>query len=184
MMNQALLPVSVLSLILSFFLTPSGTVARAYQQPAAPPEVPVEVFQILELPVTITDTVLVKTKTGYFLKCSLSNGSESRQLGLRYSLAVIDSMNVTKSIVTRNEGFRLAGYQAKSFTFKTPIKLNLKGDERLVLMLDQVVGTYYVWDVLNSKEALAAYTAGDFSIIPRVLRVSNQVDAPIRLILF
>src|SRR5829696_2570524 len=184
MMNGALRLAAVLSVVLAFVLTPSVAVASGYQQPTAPPEVPIEVFQILELPLTVTDTVLVKTKTGYLLKCSLSNSSELRQLGLRYSLAVMDSMNVTKSIVTRNEGFRLAGYQAKSITFKTPIKLNLKGDERLVLMLDQVVSTYYVWDVLNSKEALAAYTAGDFSIIPRVLRVSNQVDAPIRLILF
>lgn len=180
-MNQAGLSALVLSLILSFVSTQSGTLGSASQQPPAAPEVPVEIFQILELPITITDTVLVKTKSGHFLKCYLSNSSEFRQLGLRYSLAVIDSMNVTKGVITRNEGFRLGGYKAKSVTFKTPIKLSLNGDERFVLMLEQVVSTHYVWDVLKAKDSLAAYTAGDYSITPRVLRVSNHVDAPLPL---
>lgn len=180
-MNRAGLSALVLSLMLSVVSAQSPTAGNASPQTPVGQEVPVEVFHILELPITITDTVLVKTKSGYFLKCSLSNSSEFRQLGLRYSLAIIDSMNVTKGVVTRNEGFRLAGYKAKSVTFKTPIKLSLKGDERFVLMLEQIVSTHYVWDVLKAKDSLAAYTAGDYSITPRVLRVSNQVDAPIPL---
>lgn len=150
------------------------------QQPSAPREIAVEVFQVLELPVSITHTVLVETKNGYVLKCSLSNSSEFRQLGMRYSLAVIDSNNETNTILTRNEVFRLVPYQQKSVTFRAPIKLSMKGGERLVLMLEQIVSTDYVWDVVKAKESLTAYIAGDYSTTPRVLRVTNQVDAPIR----
>lgn len=161
----------VLVLMLSIFLA---------QQPPIARELPVEVFQILELPIAVTDTVLVKTKNGYALKCVLSNSSEFRQLGLRYSLAVVDSMNGINTVITRSEGFRLAPYQTKSVTFKTPIKLNLKGEDRLVLILEQAVSSNYIWDVLTAEESLSAYIAGDYSNRPRVLRVNNQVDAPVR----
>jgi hypothetical protein len=62
-------------------------------------------------------------------------------------------------------------------TFKTPLGLHLKGDERLVLMVEQVISTDYVWEVLQAKEALASYIAGDYSTTPHVLRVLNEVDA-------
>ena len=136
-----------------------------------------EVFQVLELPLTITNPSLVKMKGGYFLKCSLSNASEFRQLGFRYSLAVIDATG-TSRVISRNEGFSLAPYQTKTVTFRAPLRLTLKGDERLVLMPEQVISTDYVWEVMQAKEALASYIDGDFSNTPRVLRVLNQVDAP------
>jgi len=139
-----------------------------------------EVFQVFDLPINVTNPSLVKTKSGYVLKCALANSSEFRQLGFRYSLAVIDSSGAT-SVVSRNEAFRLAPYQVKSVTFKAPVRLNLKGDERLVLMVEQVISTDYVWEVVQAKEALASYIAGDYSTTPRVLRVLNQVDAPIPL---
>ena len=163
-----------MSLILALILT-----TAVAQETPVQPSIPIEVFQVLELPVTITDTALVKTKGGYLLRCQMSNDSEFRTLGLRYSLAVVDSVNGTKAVISRNEGLKLAQNQTKLLTFKTPIKLKLTGGERLVLMLEQVVSTDYVWEVMKSKEALAAYIAGDFSVVPRVLRVSNQVDAPI-----
>jgi hypothetical protein len=95
-------------------------------------------------------------------------------------LAVIESIDGAKAVISRNEGLKLAQGQTKTVTFKTPIRLRLTGGERLVLMLEQVVSTDYVWEVMKAKEALAAYIAGDFSVVPRVMRVSNQVDAPIR----
>ena len=150
------------------------------QQTPVQRQVAIEVFQVMELPLTITDTALVKTKDGYLLKCLLSNNSEFRALGFRYSLAVIDSMNVTNAVVTRSEGLKLAQYKTKSLTFRTPIKMKMKTDERLVLMLEQVVSTDYLWEVVKAKEALAAYVAGDYSVVPRVLRLNNQVDAPPR----
>ena len=45
-------------------------------------------------------------------------------------------------------------------------------------MLEQVVSTDYFWEVVKAKENLEAYISGDYSVVPRVLRLSNQVDAP------
>lgn len=136
-----------------------------------------EVFQVSDLPVAVTNPSLVKTKNGYVFKCSLANSSEFRQLGFRYSLAVIDSGSGATSVVSRTEAFRLAPYQAKNVIFKAPLGLNLKGDERLVLMVEQVISTHYIWEVVQAKDALASYIAGDYSTTPRVLRVLNAVDA-------
>lgn len=162
-------------------------VSTAWAQSAGAPvhsadiSLAVEVFQVFELPVAINNPVLVKTKGGYLLKCSLTNSSEFRQLGLRYSLAVLQTSDTAnRRIVNRNEGFALAPYQTRNVTFKTPLKLNLNGNERLVLMLEQLISTDYMWNVINPKEALTAYTADDYSITPRILRVKNQVDAPPR----
>lgn len=169
-----------LALILA--LSVSAAIAQSAGAPVQSPDVSVtvEIFQVLELPVALNNPVLVKTKGGYMLKCSLSNTSEFRQLGLRYSLAIIDSSGgVNRRVISRNEGFALAPYQTRTVTFKTPLKLNLNRNERLVLMLQQLISTDYVWDVINPKEALAAYTSGDYSITPRVLRVKNQIDAPL-----
>lgn len=135
---------------------------------------------MLEIPATINNPVLVKTKGAYLLKCSISSSSEFRQLGLRYTLVVIDSSD-RKRVISQNEGFKLAPYQSSDVTFKTPLKLKLKGQERLVLMLEHLTSTDYVWEVINSKDALSAYLAGDYSKTPRVLRVRNQVDPPPRL---
>ena len=146
--------------------------ARVVQDGA--PVVP-DVFQVVEIPLTLTNPLLVRTKNGYLLKCSLANSSEYRELGFRYSIALIDTE--TKIIVTRSEGFRLAPDEIKIVTFRTPLKLSLKGDERLVLMVEQLVSTDYVWEVIQAKEALMSYANGDYSTPPRVLRVLNQVDA-------
>jgi predicted secreted protein len=92
-------------------------------------------------------------------------------------------MNATIAIISKNEGLTLAEFQTKNLTFKTPIKLKMKSDERLVLMLEQIISTDYVWDVMKSSEALKVYLSGDYSVPPRVLRSLNQVDAPIRILL-
>jgi len=166
----------VARLLLALVLTAVAASAQSVEAPLIP-----EVFQVFELPITLTNPVLVKTKSGYLLKCGLANGSEFRQLGFRYSIAAVDATNNdVKIVVSRTEGFKLAPYQTKNVTFKTPLTLNLKGDERLVLMVEQLISTDYVWEVLQAKDALASYAAGDYSTTPRVLRVLNQVDAPVR----
>jgi hypothetical protein len=161
----------ILALILSTVLA---------QQPRVVREVPVEVFQVLDLPVAVIEPVLVNTKNGYLLKCVLSNKSEFSQHGLRYKLSVVDSMNVVTAVISKSEGLRLEPFQTKTITFVSPVKLNLKAGERIVLMLEQTLSAKYIWDVLEAEESLRAYVAGDYSTIPRVLRVINQVDAPVR----
>ena len=150
---------------------------------AAPPPVQtgnltVEVFQVLDLPVSVHEAALVKKDKGYLLKVALSNSTESKMMGLRYSLAVIDLNNTVVPVANRIEGFSLAPYAMKSFTFKTPIAFKPKGGDRLVLMLEQTISRESIWDVLKAKEVLAAYAKGDYSVVPTVLRVSNAVDAP------
>ena len=158
------------------------TVSVVPAQSAGVPLTP-EVFQVFELPVSVSNPTLVKTKRGYLLNCVLANASEFRQLGFRYSLTVVDEANGTTSIIGRNEGFTLAPYQSKNVSFKTPLRLKLNGDERLVLMVEQVTSTDYVWEVMQAKEALGNYLTGDYSTTPRVLRMLNQVDAPVPLLI-
>ena len=170
-----------MALVARLVLALALTAAAANAQSAGTPAVPMvpEVFQVFEMPLTVTNPVLVVTKNGYVLKCSLSNSSEFRELGFRYSIAVVDTE--PKIVATRSEGFRLAPDETKIVTFRTPLRLSLKGDERLVLMVEQLVSTDYVWEVLEAKRALTSYAAGDYSTMPHVLRVLNQVDAPLQV---
>ena len=139
---------------------------------------PVEVFQVLDLPVNVHEASLTKNDRGfYFLKLSLANSSELKIIGLRYSLAMIDSRDQVQALVNRTEGFALPGYGMKTLTFKSPLKFKQKDGERLLLMIEQVISHESIWEVVKAKEALEAYARGDYSVTPTVLRVANQVDA-------
>ena len=45
-------------------------------------------------------------------------------------------------------------------------------------MVEQVISREWIWEVVKAKDALEAYARGDYSVMPAVLRVANQVDAP------
>jgi hypothetical protein len=140
----------------------------------------VEVFQVLELPLNVHEASLVKSeKGGYFLKLSLANSSELKLIGLRYSIVSIDSENKVRFRVNRTEGFSILPYMTKSLTFKTPIRFKSNG-ERLVLMIEQVISRESIWEVVKAKAAVEAYASGDYSVMPAVIRVANQVDVPPR----
>ena len=138
----------------------------------------IEVLQVLDLPLTVHEASLVKSERGYVVKLAVGNSSEEKLVGLRYSLAKIDSRNQMQLLVNRNEGFTVPAYASKTLTFKTPIRGKPKDGERLVLMVEQVISPEWIWDVLKAKEALEAYARGDFSVMPAVMRMLNQVDAP------
>jgi hypothetical protein len=78
--------------------------------------------------------------------------------------------------VNRTEGFSIPGYDIKTLTFKSPIKFKQKDGERLVLMIEQVISRESIWEVVKAKDALEAYARGDYSVMPAVMRVANQVD--------
>ena len=143
-----------------------------------PLDVPIEIFQVLDLPLTVHEAALVKSDKGYLLRLSVANSTELKMIGLRYSLITINSDNKPQIRVNRTEGFSLAPYKTKSLTFNTPIKLKSKDGERLVLMLEQVVSRESIWEVVKAKDALEAYANGDYSVMPAVIRVSNAVDSP------
>ena len=151
--------------------------AAAAPEPVQTANLPLEIFQVLDLPVSVHEALLVKTEKGYLLKVALSNSTESKMMGMRYSLSRIDADGNAVPVANRTEGLSLAPYALKTFTFKTPIRFKSKGD-RLVLMVEQNISQESIWDVLKAKEALAAYAKGDYSVVPTVLRVANSVDAP------
>lgn len=138
----------------------------------------IEVFQVLDLPLTVHEASLVKSERGYLVKLAAGNSSEVKLVGLRYSLVRIDSRNQAQLLVNRNEGFALPAYESKIMTFKSPIRFKPKDGERLVLMVEQVMSPEWIWDVVKAKEALEAYTRGDYSVMPTVMKMLNQVDAP------
>jgi hypothetical protein len=138
----------------------------------------VEVFQVLDLPVTVHEALLVKSERGgYLVKLALGNSADVKLVGLRYSLVTIDSKNQMQLLVNRIEGFALPAYASKTLTFKTPIRFKAKG-ERLVLMVEQVLSPEWIWEVVKAKDALETYIRGDYSVMPTVMKVINQVDSP------
>jgi hypothetical protein len=138
----------------------------------------IEVFQVLDLPLSIHEASLTKTERGQLLQVTLSNSSDLKILGLRYSIVSVDARNEVQIRVNRTEGFALPAYGMKTLTFKTPIRLKQKDGERLLLMIEQVISRESIWEVVKAKDALEAYARGDFSVVPTVLRVPNQVDSP------
>src|SRR5262249_37330974 len=152
----------------------SNTSYRTYvQSPTS-----VEVFQVLDLPLTVHEASLVKSERGYLVKLAIGNSAEVKLVGLRYSLVRIDSRNQMQLLVNRNEGFALPAYASKTMTFKTPVRFKPRDGERLVLMVEQVISAEWIWDVVKAKEALEAYARGDYSVMPTVMKMLNQVDAP------
>jgi hypothetical protein len=141
-------------------------------------DIPVDVFQVLDLPLSIHEASLTKNERGYLMQLSLSNSSDLKILGLRYSLVSIDVRNEVQIRVNRTEGLSAPAYGMKTLTFKTPIKLKQKDGERFVLMIEQVISRESIWEVVKAKDAIEAYARGDFSVVPTVLRIPNQVDSP------
>lgn len=142
-------------------------------------ELPVEIFQVLELPLSVHEAALVKVDKAFLLKLSLGNSSDLKLLGLRYSLVTIDAKNQAQPLVNRIEGFSIPAYGTKTVTFKSPIRFKARDGERIVLMVEQVISRESIWEVVKAKDALEAYARGDFSVTPVVMRVANQVDAPL-----
>lgn len=140
-------------------------------------ELAVEVFQVMDLPVSVNEATLTKTDKGFLLKLALGNGTEAEMIGLRYSLSAINGKNELRGIANRVEGFSLPAYITEPVTFKTPLKFKLRAGERLALMVEQIVSRESIWEVVKSKEAFEAYVKGDYSVVPTVLRVANQVDS-------
>jgi hypothetical protein len=135
---------------------------------------------VADLPVSVSEAVLTKTRNGYVLKCAISNNSENQITGLDYALLVIDANNAEKKVVSASESFKLKGYATKTLTSK--IFLNLEAGEgyRLFLIPHRVFSSDSVWEVLKVNKALEAHASGDYSVSPEVVRALNLLDAPTR----
>ena len=110
------------------------------------------------------------------------DNSDERILGFTYQLLVLDSANKLRMIIGQNATLKLAGYATKDLTLRPPEKLKIQSGDRVVLLVEQVIGRESVWEVLNSRAALEAYGKGDY-LEPEVTQVLNQVDSkPTRVI--
>jgi hypothetical protein len=143
-------------------------------------EIAVEVIPVIELPLNLHEATLVKSAKGYALKCRFSSNADVTLIGIRYSLTVIEPVTGARPLTNRIEGFEIAPYGTKTLTFPTPIRFRQTDGNRLVLMLEQVVSKESIWEVIKAKDVLEGYAKGDYSIQPHVLRVANQVDAPLQ----
>lgn len=140
----------------------------------------VEAVQVAELPVSVREVVLEKTRKGYVLKCLLSNNSPDQIVRLDYLLLVIDSNNEARYLLDGTEDFKLKGYATKPLIFKRHFLLEVGDGSRLFLMPNRVFGRESVWEVLKANKALEAHAAGDYSVTPVVVRATNLYDAPPR----
>jgi hypothetical protein len=114
------------------------------------------------------------------LKGDFSNNSDQQIAGLSYLLVLVDANNKVQPALIRTESCKLAAYETRTITFRTPLRLKVERGARLELMLEQVLGVQSIWQVLKARQTLEAYAAGDYSLTPSVLRVPNHVDAPPR----
>jgi len=153
----------------------SVDVARS-QDVAEPVRLPVDVMQVLELPVHISNPILFRSEQGNLLKCQISNNSDDRILGFTYQLLVLDSANKSRMMASRTATLKLAGFATKDLTLRQPGKLKIKSGDRVVLAVEQLITRELVWEVLNSREALEAYGRGDY-LAPEVKQVLNQIDS-------
>jgi hypothetical protein len=166
------------ALLLVFALVAVAAFEASASQKQASKVIPAEIFQVPELPVVVAGVELVKTGPEFELRCSITNTSDEKLLGFRLAVVVMYSDDGKYAITNRNEALPLSPYETKPAKIRMTLSSKVKAEHRVVIMFEQVVGYDSIWDVIKPKDALEAYLSGDYSVIPRVLRVANQVDAP------
>ena len=140
---------------------------------------PVEVVQVLELPVSLSDVVMANTNKGYVLKCTISNNLGTPINGMDYMILVIDGNNSKEAILSGSEKLQLKGHDTKNLVSKTAFGLNVTQGYRLLLIPNRVFDGESIWEVPKAGDVLQTFASGDYSVIPRATRVTNLVDTPI-----
>jgi len=140
---------------------------------------PVEVVQVLDSPVNVSEAVLSNTDKGYVLKCSITNNLGTAINGLDYLLLVIDANNSSEAGISDTEKFKLKGYDTHTLVSKTHFALKLTQGYRLFLITHRVFDGESIWEVPKAVKALQAFASGDYSVTPRATRITNLVDTPI-----
>ena len=141
---------------------------------------PVEIFQLQGLPLNVHEAVIIEKRSSrYQVRLRLSNESNTELKGFRYSIVIMDLNEEKFQVQTRNEAFELAAHDSKELSFAlAPAYYNLDRKLRFILMLEQVISSDSIWDVVKPKDALNAFLNGDYSTQPKVIKGSNAVDAP------
>lgn len=170
--------------VIAAVLIPVSNAAGQSKLPRAPKSenleiAPVEVVQVLELPVSLSDVVMANTNKGYVLKCSISNNLGTPINGMDYMLLVIDANNSREAILSVSEKFQIKGHDTKNLVSKTAFGLNVTQGYRLLLIPNRVFDGESIWEVPKAGDVLQSFASGDYSVIPRATRVTNLVDTPI-----
>jgi hypothetical protein len=157
----------------AFFISPAGA-----QNPPPPLIIPIDTLPIDNLPLGISEASFRKTKKGESLKLSIANSSDEQIFGVRYWLLIVDSANKVLRVVDQSENVKFEAYSAKTVSFPAPSG-KVSDDDRIFLVVAQVIGRNSIWEVQQAKTALLAYAKGDPYATPNVVRMLNQVDSPI-----
>jgi hypothetical protein len=163
----------------STLVTSMRASAAGLQDRSVASEIPIDVLQVDSLPLGVSNALFSKTKKGDWLKLSISNSSNEQILGVRYWLLIVDPANQVRAALDQSDGLKLDAYAAKAVSFPTPPRLKISDDDRVFLVLAQVIGRESIWEVQQARNALLAYVKGEGYPSPKVLRLLNQVDSPI-----
>lgn len=140
---------------------------------------PIEVIQVLEQPVNLSDAVLANTDKGYVLKCTISNNLGTTINGLDYMILVIDANNSREAILSVSEKLKLKGQASMNLVSKTSFGLNVTQGYRLILIPNRAFDRESIWEVPKAGDVLMKFASGDYSVTPRATRITNLVDTPI-----
>ena len=158
----------------------STTVIVCGQQTENPlPDLPVEVFQVIDLPLNVHEAVLTAKGLDYVVRLRVSNESASELRGIRYVLKPIDPNRGVLNGMNPTEAFVLPAHESQTITLKGGrLRAWANRRFRFVLMVEQVISADSIWEVIKAKDALETYLKGDYTVQPKVIRVANAVDAP------
>jgi len=162
----------------SMFVTGLRASASGMQDPVSA-ETLIDVLTVDNLPLGISNASIKRTERGDWLKLSISNNSNEQILGVRYWLLVLEPNYHVRAVLDHSDGLKLDAYSAKAVSFPVPPRWKLADDDRVFMVLAQVIGRDSIWEVQQAKNALLAYVKGSNYTMPTVLHMLNQVDSPI-----
>lgn len=154
----------------------TATLTRASADDTKRQQTFVDFFDLPDMPLRIDDATLSKIDGGYVLKCSAVNRSDEQLFGLGLVMLIFDSSGQPRGGVGLMQRAPLASYASKEFSFELPLKLKVKADDHVALIVEQVIGRETIWRVLKAEDALKAYLTTGQYVIPEVKQVSNQFD--------
>lgn len=154
--------------------------AAGVQEPT-PQEMLVDVLPVYNLPLGINNASLRKTKRGYWLNLSVANSSNEPILGVRYWLVVVGPTNRILGTIDHSESLKLDPDSGMNVSYPSPLRLKIGDDDRVFMVVAQVIGKDSIWEVQQAKAVLVSYVKGNGYNMPTVLRMLNQVDSPLGL---
>ena len=159
-------------LLISFALI--STLIRAGG--TAPPQSPVDFYDVPEMPLAITSAELRKAGDADAVEFSATNRSGERLAGLRLILLVVSPAGKVRGRTSWVERIGLGIGSTSEHSSKVPARIRMKAGDRVVLAVEQVIGEESIWKVINAKDAFTAYAMHAPPVPPDVRRVSNNVD--------